>query len=385
MITVLPYLLLFFLFFVFANFDIWKLKLNNRSYKGAYWFLLTTLILFAGFRWFNVPLEQGERFIIFDYSAYEYAYNNPVPLDNFFAHFISSNNYIRNMDIGYVWVSSFFSIYLIDNPNLFFLIISLFTIIVFAKGLKRNNINNAIFLILFIFLTRLYFQYNFIMMRQAIAMAISWWAIQYIVDRKLWKFFVCCMFAGVFHFTGFLFLIAYILPKLKFSNKFLLYTMFPLFILTIAGITDKILLSILETSLGLFGIGSKMASYVSAGLNSRGINPLNYLEIAPFLYFAIKYRTQMHESKQGRFFFNMFIFYIYFMITTMHFMSLTRISSYYIYSFFFIISYAFDKIKIYNNRVIYGYAFSIYFMLYGIRFILSNFSSYGYHIFFLNT
>lgn len=375
----------FFVFFLMANFDIFDIRLNRRSKNGMYLFALVLMVLFAGCRWFDVPLNpEPGVWRIFDYSAYEYVYDNPLSLTHFREDFASAEIYTKSMDVGYVYISSFFSRYIFSDANLFFLFLSLITVVLFSKGLKRNNIHYGIFIVLFVFITRLYFQYNFIMMRQAIAMVIVWWAIPLVIERKFWKFFLFCIIGGVFHFTAILFVIVYFLPKLKFSNKLLIYLLPTLLVLGVSGVTDNVLLFGMEKVLNLIGSGDKAIAYIGNEMYSRGINPLNFLEIAPFLYFAIKYREEICSTKQGCFFFNLFIIYVIFMLTTMNFMAVTRISSYYLYSCFFIISFVFGRVKIYGNRVIYGYGFMLYFFIYGVRFVFANFSSLGYQIFLLN-
>lgn len=368
-----------------ANFDIWDIKLNKRSRNGMYILAMALMVLFAGCRWFNVPLNpEPGVWQIFDYSAYEHVYDNAPSMSNYWDDYANSDTYIKKMDPGYVYISSLFSNFIFSDANLFFLFLSFVTIILFAKGLDRNSISYGIFIVLFIFMTRLYFQYNFIMMRQGIAMAIVWWAIPFVIERKFWKFFMFCIIGGVFHFTAFLFVVVYFLPRFKFSNKLLMYLLPTLLILSMTGITDEILLFGLEKGLTMLGMEGKIAAYIENEVYSKGINPLNFLEIAPFLYFAIKYRNEVCSTKQGSFFFNLFILYVIFLLVTMNFMALTRISSYYLYSCFFIISFVFSRFKFYGNRVICGYVFMLYFFMYGVRFIYSNFSVGGYHIFFLN-
>ena len=383
---ILPYIILLVVFFILANIDTHNIRFSKQSsYNMLYYMAIVIMVLFAGCRWFDVPLFQDGEWIIFDYSAYEHVYNNPLSNgSDFFSDFFSSDRYIKSMDFGYVYLSSFFSNYVFSNANLFFLLISAVTITFFAKGLKRNNIQYGIFLILFIYLSRLYFQYNFIMMRQALAMAICWWAIPYIQERRFWKFLLFCCLGGLMHFSGFFFIIAYFFPKFKFSNTFLLITLPILFILSVTGMIDKSILFLVERMGHFVNISDRVAIYLHGSSYSRGINPLNYLEIAPFLYFAVKYRKNICMTENGKFFFNMLIVYTLFMILTMNFMGLTRISSYYIYSYLYITSYVFKNTEIYTNRIMYGYALCIYFMIYGIRFLLINPTSRGYYLFFLN-
>lgn len=382
-------MILYFLFFLImlliASFDLFSLPLNTRSKVYLVGVASIILICVAGFRWFDVPLVTFDgTWQIFDYSAYEYAYNNPLSLGiNFFTDLAYSNVYIKSMDPGYIYISSFFSHYVVNDANIFFLILSIVTIILFVSGLKRNQITNYLFIILFIYFCRLYFQYNFIMMRQAISMSIAWWAIPYILNHKFKQFAICCLIAGLFHFTGFLFLVVYWLPKFKFKNKLLMWLLPTLFILGITGLTTEIILSTLKVLLGTIGMEDKVAAYLLNDTYSRGVNPLNFIELSPFLYCGVRYRKEICETKNGQFFFNLLILYAIFMLLTMNFMAFTRISSYYLYSFLYITAFGLGKIKIPIHRGAVGYLLCLYFLFYGLRFVSSNFSALGYHFFFI--
>lgn len=380
--NILPYFIFFAIMLLIASLDVWSIRLNQKSRFYVLGFSFAMLALIAGLRWFDVPLMTFDgTWQIFDYSAYEYTFDNPMSLDNFIDDFKQASIYTQSMDPGYVYLSSIFSNYITNDANIFFLIMSIITVWLFISGLKRNHITYAIFLIIFIYFCRLYYQYNFIMMRQAIAMSIAWWAIPFVIQRRLRFFIFHCLLAGLFHFTGFLFVIVYWLPRFKFSNKFLAWTIPILLILGVSGLTSKLIMLILEQGLSMVGMGDKVSAYLLNSTYARGINPLNFVELAPFLYFGIRYREKICETPNGKFFFNLLILYTVFMLVTMNFMALTRISSYYIYSFLFIFNFVYGKIKLYGNKVLIGYAFCAYFFLYGMRFIEANFIALGYNTF----
>ena len=195
----------FYLFFLlFALIDASTVKLNIRERKFFLTVLVGVLGMFAGCRWFDVSVG-GE---IFDYAAYKYVYENPLNIGSFWEGFQNSDNYIRSMDPGYVLLSSLFS-YLFSNANIYFLLISFLTVHLLVKGFQRNRIDQYIFLLIYIYVTRLYIQYNFIMMRQALAIVIVWWAMPFIFQHRKWKFWGYCLLASLFHFSA---LIAMIMP-----------------------------------------------------------------------------------------------------------------------------------------------------------------------------
>ena len=373
-----PMYLVMMIFIILAECDIFDVPLNRRSKHRLYSFLVFILIVFAGCRYYEWP----SGVVIFDYGTYEYAYNHPVPLGDFINEYSSLQGGMGSLDPGYVFISSFFSLYVFDSPNLFFLLVSIVSILLLVQGFRKNNIRSGLLLVLFVFLERVYFQYNFIMMRQGIAMAIAWWGLEYVVDRKFRKFLIVCILAGLFHFSGFLFIAAYWLPKLNFSAKFMIIVFPILFICGITGATKLIILNAAELSLSVVGL-ERLMFYLASEEWAKTINPLNFIEIMPFLYIALKYKREIISTKQGKLFFNMLIFYITFLLIIMNFMGLIRLSSYYIYPYFFLLSFLYSRLHLRGNKIIIGQFLIIYFVIYGVRLCLNYFPGLNYQLFFL--
>ena len=376
--NILPFLLLIFFFFLCAFIDIGQIKIKNIPKKGIVSILWICLALFAGCRWSSAKLiELG----VFDYGAYKYVYEEALDISNFWNEYLISDNYFKGMDLGYLFISSFFSKHIISSPNLFFLLISCVTVYLLYKGFVRNRIHTLLLFLLFIYLTRLYFQYNFIIMRQALAMAMVWYAIPWIIERKPGRFIAICFVAASIHFSAIFFLLAYLFPKINFTSKFILCTFSLLFLLVITGLTNSLIQIVMHSAVNLLGLSSRLIFYLNSGAYSRGINLLNFVEILPFLYLAMKYRHRLVGNIYGRFFFNMFIFYVLFLLITMNFSALTRISSYFIYSYFFILSATWKFIYLKTNKIIIGSVLAVYFLIYGIRFAFANFYEIPYNMF----
>ena len=373
-----PFLVVIVLSFLLANIDILWIKVSARTKHVLTVGIVTILAVFAGGRWYNIPFGEG----IFDYSVYEHLYKNALNTGNFMHEYLNHDDiHFRGMDIGYMFINSIFSNYVFDSPNLFFMLISGVNMYLLMKSFKLNGIENILLLVVFIYLNRLFFQYNYIMMRQSLAMAIVWCAIPLAVQRRFWPFFMVCITAATIHFTAIFFLLTYWLPKIRFSNLFILLVFPLLFILGITKATDTFILSLIEMALTSFslGIDARLLAYIVSDIG--GVNLLNFVEIAPFLFFALKYRSEICETPQGTLFFNMFIFYVLFLILTMNFMIFTRFSSYYIYSYFFIISATYRYIQNRGVKMMLGYFLVLYFTIYGIRFLVANFLIHGYNFF----
>lgn len=386
MMNIFPFVILFFIMAIIASFNIWDIKLNYRSRIILFIIVGSIFILLAGLRWYDVPLinvfGQGR---IFDYSTYEKVYNNPISNGfSFFSEYFDLSSGQAGMELGYSYVSSFFSNYIISDFNVFLLLFSFVTVCVFFKSLQRNRITYIFFFVIFIYFSRLYIQYNFISMRQALAMAICWWAIPFIIQHEFKKFVLFCIIGGLFHFSAFVFIIAYWLPEFKFSNKLLKWLLPICLLFGFAGVFDKILLLLIEFMLKSLGFSYHLLSYIRAEVFTQRLNPINFLEVLPFVYIAIRYRDDITKTAEGKLFFNMLVFYTIFLSITMNFSFLTRVSTYFIYSYFFIINYFFEKTDCINNKLIIGNLLLFYFFVYSIRHILTtSCAEYGYHIFFL--
>ncbi|MFR3852835.1 EpsG family protein [Odoribacter splanchnicus] len=362
----------FYLFFLlFALIDASTVKLNIRERKFFLTVLVGVLGMFAGCRWFDVSVG-GE---IFDYAAYKYVYENPLNIGSFWEGFQNSDNYIRSMDPGYVLLSSLFS-YLFSNANIYFLLISFLTVHLLVKGFQRNRIDQYIFLLIYIYVTRLYIQYNFIMMRQALAIVIVWWAMPFIFQHRKWKFWGYCLLASLFHFSA---LIAMIMPlfyKVRISRWIGLCVIIFSFCIAVSGF-NFFDLFFSQTEI-------RYLNYLQDSEN-RG-NLLNYAECLPFILVTFLYKKKFAKDSRENFFFNMLIFYIFCLGFTIVASVAMRITSYFIYPFFFFINWA----NVYKRNVVYkcglNYIWILYFLVYGLR-LLGNFkttSDYPYKMFFFN-
>lgn len=379
MINLLPFFCIIFVCYVLANVDVLAIKIPAPAQKALIFFACIMLIVFAGGRWYDVPYGEG----VFDYASYDYMFKNPVPIRNFLHEYLNHEDvHFRTIEIGYMFLNSVFSNYVFNTSNWFFMILSVVNIALLIRGFKNNEITNAILLLIFVYLTRLYFQYNFIIMRQSLAMAIVWFAIPLIHQKRFGAFIFCCVLAASFHFTAFFFVFAYWLPRFKFSNAFILISITVSFVLGITRATDRVALLVIEKAVTFF-MGSESGFFTTYILEHevKRINLLNFIEIVPFLVLFIKNREDICQSESGRFFFNMFIFYILFLTLTMNFMALARVSSYFIYPYFYIISYTYKNYISRSFKAVLGYFMFVYFTIYAVRFLSFNFPIFGYNFF----
>lgn len=362
----------FYLFFVLLAFlDVGRVRLTIGERKFFLGISVILLVFFAGCRWFDVEVG-GE---IFDYATYKYVFDNSLTIGTFWNDFQSSDSYIHSMDPGYVFFSSLFA-NILPNANIYFLFFSFLTIHFLVDGFKRNRIDGCIFLILFIYVTRLYIQYNFIMMRQALAIAIVWWAIPYILKEQSWKFCIWCGIAVLFHFSALVALIIPIFNRIIVSKSLSVIIVIISFCIALSGFNFlKLLLDV---------VGLRYVNYLVDIEN--GGNILNYVECLPFICVALFCKKKFAKGSEGNLYFNMLFFYVFILGFALISSVAMRVTSYFIYPFFFFVNW----MNVHERKIVrtwgLNYMWVLYFMIYGIR-LLGNFtttSEYPYKMFFFN-
>lgn len=369
--------LLMFVFAFFAQIDICNIALNHKIKKRIYYCLILLLILFAGLRYYEWPRGVD----IFDYGIYESAYLNPVTITNFWEEYLSLSGGTAALDPGYIFVSSFFSRYVFSLPNFFFLLISAVSVLLLVDGFRRNQIYKALFIVLYVFLERIYFQYNFIMMRQGLSMAIVWWGLPYVVNRKFLSFMLCCVCGAIFHTSALFFLLVYWIYRVNVRLSLYFCVALILSILVMLGGMKVLVMEISSVILGLLGM-SRYLGYLYSDWPS--INMLNFVELFPFICIILRYKKELESTQYGKLFFNMILFYLLLLILIYDYMGMIRLSSYFIYPYLFLLSFIWRKISVRKNRILLGIVVVIYFSIYGSRLCLKYFDNIGYNVFLFN-
>ncbi len=189
-------------------------KSRHRINVCSSFFALCILMVFAGGRWSHY--EVGYDLPVFDYGTYKNIYLSPLYIPDFFQEYASAGYEIKSMEPGYLLYSSLCTLLFGSHYNLYLLFTNCILIILLYKSLRNNNIKYAYFFFAILFASRLYLQYNFILLRQAIALSIVWaWGFPYLVKGNRGKFFLVVFSASLFHFTALLSLLA-----LFFQQKF---------------------------------------------------------------------------------------------------------------------------------------------------------------------
>lgn len=259
---------------------------KERERKIIAYFLIGLLIVISGTR---------DHMGGYDYYNYEASYNRFLDFPNLIGELIRNPNYLanENYNVGYIVLNSFAKML-----NLSFYGFTLLHAIIFytlmTKGLFKYCRNYSFLLIVFLY--KIFYYNTFISMRQSLTIAIFFFSLQYLFEKKLWKYMLCCVISVSLH-TG-------------------AYLMFPLYLLHYINLNQRKVLFILLMSIPLFLVGSLNlplldwligfmddSKYITWIQKADSLNILHTFEyfivmIIVFIY----YDKIISENKYGEFF-----------------------------------------------------------------------------------
>lgn len=145
----------------------------------------------------------------------------------------------HHVDIGYGAVMALVQLFG-GNFYMFLALINIVSLFLVFKTFDEKSPYIAIsWLIYFV----MFLGYQQTILRQGIAIAITIYSLRYIVDRNIKMFLLCLILATTMHSTALLFLPAYWIAKINWSNKImyiLICLMFPFIFLDMVGVIAKI-------------------------------------------------------------------------------------------------------------------------------------------------
>lgn len=376
---------LVFIPFIFASFfDIWEIKTKYRQKIFILSILLLLMTLFAGFRWSarEADMTFGD---IFDYSTYKKVFEFPVLS---WSDYLDAPIETKTMEIGYVFYSSICNFIFGKSYQLFLLFTSFLTVLLFYRGLLKNHIREGIFIVLFFYFSRLYFQYNFILIRQALAMVLCWYSFRFILQKKYCVYYFFILTSSLFHSSALICLFCPLILKLRIKEFYFLLLFFLLLFLSLSGIINIILVDAIKSIIFFLHLpevlSNKLISYTLGDGEMQKMNPLNFIECIPFYYMFRTIRNKMWESREGYFYANMFYVFLLLMVCTSNFSFLTRLIQYFMYSYFFIISFYVKENHDLRNKKVLLSILVLYGSVYFIRYYFLWFNNDIYEPFFLH-
>lgn len=377
------FFLLVFGFYILSFINVIPLKIVKEQRDFFKIVAVFFLVIFAGCRW--SPWEIGVDADIFDYDTYKIVYQAPIRISHFYQDYLSSDYQVRTMEVGYVFYSTIMRYLIGNNYNIYLLITNAILIFLLFRSFKVNGITRGFFFLCFFYIARLYLQYNFIIMRQAIALMIIWSAFHYIAIGKKYKFYIATIIATLFHSTALIAVFTPFFLKIKMKKNIFIFICISLFLCNILRITDTIFISSLDAVLSLFGqdgIG-RFAKYILLEEGRRSMNLLNFIEIIPFVWIATKYNKELCNNPIGSMYVKMLYIFIFSMIVTMNFGFLTRMTQYFMFPYLYLLYFYIARTETKNKRLILS-VIGFYLLVYACRYIMIWFYTTPYSFFLLH-
>lgn len=333
-----------------------------------YLLIFTMISFMAYFETYVVEDDESERFrlvmtiivILFlslvsgtrllggsDYYLYKAGYDAVPKMPAAFSKVIPINNdiHVRGFDLGYLYITSFFKT-LGFSYHGFCLIHSLFFNFSLYFGLKKYC--KKFFIVLLVYISKIFFYDTFISMRQSITIAIFFLSLELIRKRKIIPYFIICLLCLTIHTGSIIMIPAYFITYVKLTKKrVLLFVLLflPFGIMNILHISYLSgLVSLANGILGGTSVGDKITNYSAAGDN---LSPIYLFEFLLLAILVIKNFDQLIEyNSENSFIIPMFLILWVLFTFFGSFSVITREKDYFILTYAFLLS---DLVSINKN------------------------------------
>lgn len=266
------YLLIFFIpVFSYLSFN------PGRNQHSSFLFLfLLGLSLFVGF---------SDMFGGYDRYIYGEIFDNIADVTTIKGDYSDSLLYnFYSSEIGYTLLNVLISFFT-ENRYIFILIVTLIIYTLLFVSIKKYTVNYPLATILFL---GLWFFFTFTYLRQVLGATIVWLGIQYVIERKFWKFLMVFLIAFSMHNSAIIFFPLYFVPRRKCSPRLIVGIMLSLLILGLSPLPNS-LFQVYESS----SIVERHADYNASG----GLRIPYILEAFFFLYLILKNYSDIPNDK----------------------------------------------------------------------------------------
>lgn len=139
-------------------------------------------------------------------------------------------------EIGYTFLNVLIS-FITENRYIFILIVTFIIYICLFISLRKYTENYPLAMILFL---GLWFFFTFTYLRQVLSATIVWLGIQYVVDRKFWRFLIVSLIGFSIHNSAIIFFPLYFIPIKKFSPRVIIGIMIPLLVIGLSSLPNSL-------------------------------------------------------------------------------------------------------------------------------------------------
>lgn len=266
------YLLIFFI----PVFSYLSFNPGRNQYSSFLFLFLLGLSLFVGF---------SDMFGGYDRYIYGEIFDNIADVTTIKGDYSDSLLYnFYSSEIGYTLLNVLISFFT-ENRYIFILIVTLIIYTLLFVSIKKYTVNYPLATILFL---GLWFFFTFTYLRQVLGATIVWLGIQYVIERKFWKFLVVFLIAFSMHNSAIIFFPLYFVPRRKFSPRLIVGIMLSLLILGLSPLPNS-LFQVYESS----SIVERHADYNASG----GLRIPYILEAFFFLYLILKNYSDIPNDK----------------------------------------------------------------------------------------
>lgn len=181
-------------------------SLVSRAFNKSIYKKLISYI-FIGIAFISMLIVSGYRYYVgTDYATYKHLFSDTYP----------KMNELPSDEVGYYILNKL--VYKINTDyQSIFIVTSLIILLLIFITIYRECNKYELGIYLFITLGHFYTSFNVI--RQYIAIAITFYAVKYIFERKFYKYLIAVLLASSFHITAIIMIPFYFIVQIKMDTK----------------------------------------------------------------------------------------------------------------------------------------------------------------------
>jgi hypothetical protein len=183
----------------------------------------------------------------------------------------------------------------------------------------------------------------------------------------------------MFHVSAIAALFAPLLLKIKINKKVYFILLLSIFLINITKLSNAIILGAIDSVLSFFDAekAKLLLKYILLNEEAQGLNLLAFVEAVPFVYIAVRYEQKLLSTVEGKFYYHMLLIFLFLLVLTMNFGFLTRMWQYFMYSYFYLLSF-YATVSSAKNRSLMFSLSGLYLLLYSFRYIMIWFYTIPY-------
>lgn len=244
------------------------------------------------------------------------------------------------------------------NFDLFLCIITLMSFLLLFNSVLKHT--EYLFFALLIYIAKLYIFYDFVLVRQMIAIPFVWLALSKLRDKNNYQYAIYLLVASLFHYSAILLFPLCFFIHSRFNNKCIIV------ILILSLIAKEFVVYLLDLISNLIPyIGYRLNDYLD---KNNSVNIFNFAEQGILLLILMKYRKIFEKKNiQFNFYFNLFLISIVLLITFSSLEDIKRLKDYFILSYFILLPATLSLFRTKNEKIIVWGMLVIYFTILYIR------------------